>query len=37
MAKIYPEISTDFHNSLGEFKIFEALKKCQMNGIYTIQ
>lgn len=27
MAKIYPEISDDFHNSLGEYKIFEALKR----------
>ena len=27
MAKIYPEIVYDFHNSLGEFQIFESLKK----------
>ena len=26
MAHFYPEISDDFHNSLGEYKIFQALK-----------
>lgn len=38
MAKIYPEISTDFHNSLGEFKIFEALKKMsdEWNIYYSV-
>lgn len=27
MAKIYPNIVNDFHNSYGEFQIFESLKK----------
>lgn len=38
MAKIYPEISNDFHNSLGEFKIFEALKKMsdEWNVYYSV-
>ncbi len=38
MANIYPEISEDFHNSLGEFKIFEALKKLsdEWNIYYSV-
>lgn len=38
MANIYPEIPEDFHNSLGEFKIFEALKKLsdEWNIYYSV-
>lgn len=38
MANIYPNISEDFHNSLGEFKIFEALKKLsdEWNVYYSV-
>ena len=38
MANIYPEISEDFHNSLGEFKIFESLKKLsdEWNIYYSV-
>ena len=27
MAKIFPDVEKDFHNSFGEYKIFNALKK----------
>ena len=38
MANIYPEISEDFHNSLGEFKIFESLKRLsdEWNIYYSV-
>ena len=32
MAKIYPTFTDDFHSSLGEYKIFNALKKLVEEG-----
>ena len=38
MAKIYPEIPDDFHSSLGEYKIFYALKNLpdEWNVYYSV-